>query len=106
MTIVGITPAEFTGLEISISPDIRVPIAMQAEMLNAESRLEDPGEWWLHIFGRLSDRDALKGLQQELDGMYQRSLALIPNAMTQERHLILRAGSRGQPSLQNASRSR
>src|SRR5262249_54098042 len=92
---------------------------------------ENPGEWWLQIFGRMTSRDALKGvpdknagagiigqktgavgdtlqgvppvvaLQQELDGMYQRSLALVPDAMTQERHLILRAGSRGQPSLQN-----
>jgi predicted permease len=131
MTIVGVTPEEFTGLEIGISPDIRVPIVMQAEMLNAESRLENPAEWWLQVFGRVGSRDALKGVpyknasvgvrgrnasavgdtlqgvpsivavQQELDGLYQRSLALIPNAMTQERHLILRAGSRGQPSLQN-----
>jgi predicted permease len=131
MTIVGVTPEEFTGLEIGISPDIRVPIVMQAEMLSAESRLENPAEWWLQVFGRVGSRDALKGVpyknasvgvrgrnasavgdtlqgvpsivavQQELDGLYQRSLALIPNAMTQERHLILRAGSRGQPSLQN-----
>ncbi|HEX7798636.1 MAG TPA: ABC transporter permease [Vicinamibacterales bacterium] len=140
MTIVGVTPAEFTGLEIGISPDIRVPIVMQAEMLNAESRLENPHEWWLQIFGRLADPDALKGVpyksvgggtdslppsrdalrrtavasaeagqsvptvvavQQQLDGLYQRSLALIPNGTAQERHLIMRAGSRGQPSLQN-----
>ena len=164
MTIVGVTPAEFTGLEIGVSPDIRVPIVMQAEMLNADSRLENPDEWWLQIFGRVASRDALKGvpykraggvagavgdtpqgaptvgglgdtlqgptvgrlgdtlqgaptvggvgdtlqgvptlvaIQQKIDGLYQRSLALIPNAMSQERHVIVRAGSRGQPSLQN-----
>jgi putative ABC transport system permease protein len=131
MTIVGVTPEEFTGLEIGISPDIRVPIVMQAEMLNAESRLENPAEWWLQVFGRVGSRDALKGVpyknasvgvrgrnaravgdtlqgvptvvavQQQLDGLYQRSLALIPDGTPQERHLIVRAGSRGQPSLQN-----
>src|SRR6185369_17664288 len=43
----------------------------------------------------------LVAIQQKIDGLYQRSLALIPNAMSQERHVIVRAGSRGQPSLQN-----
>ena len=62
MTIVGVTPEEFTGLEIGISPDIRVPIVMQAEMLSAESRLENPAEWWLQVFGRVGSRDALKGV--------------------------------------------
>src|SRR5262249_27248463 len=68
MTIVGVTPAEFTGLEIGISPDIRVPIVMQAEMLNAASRLENLDEWWVQIFGRLADRDALKGVPYKLVG--------------------------------------
>src|SRR5262245_2628636 len=68
MTIVGITPPEFTGIEIGTSQDIRVPIVMQADMLGSASRLENPGEWWLQIIGRVASRDvpqsqdALKGV--------------------------------------------
>jgi len=121
MTIVGITAREFTGIEIGVSPTIYVPVVMQPEMLGAASRLENPGEWWLQIVGRVASRDvpqswdALKGVpyqiqtavptraavQQELDAMYQRSLKQIPDATDQERHLIVRNGSRGQPALQN-----
>src|SRR5262245_34747902 len=123
MTIVGVSSPAFTGIEMGASPDIHVPIVMQAEMMGAESRLENPGEWWLQIIGR--SRNALKGvpdhapgapdavgdglqavpsrlaIQQELDAMYQRSLAGIPNGLSEARHLIVRDGSRGQPFLQN-----
>src|SRR5262245_59213599 len=72
MTIVGVTPPEFTGIEIGTSPDIRVPIVMQAEMLGSESRLENPEEWWLQIFGRVPSRDALKGVPYRNDGIVSR----------------------------------
>jgi predicted permease len=107
MTIVGVTPREFTGVEIGTAADIRVPLVMQAEMLGSPSRLENPGEWWVQVIGRLVSRDgrelvpSLIATQQELDALFQRSLAEISSEASPERHLLLRDGSRGQLSLQN-----
>src|SRR4029078_8063261 len=83
MTIVGVSPREFDGIEVGVSPDIRVPLVMQAEMLGSASRLETPGEWWVQILGRLapvgtapdpSIQRRMSAAQQELDAMYQRAL--------------------------------
>src|SRR5262245_25452135 len=102
MTIVGITPQTFTGIEAGVSPAFYVPIVMQADMLGSASRLENPGEWWLQIVGRMASPAVPRlTVQHELDAMYQRSLAQIPNGTAHERHLIVRDGSRGQPALQN-----
>jgi len=109
MTIVGVSPREFDGIEVGVSPDIRVPLVMQAEMLGARSRLESPGEWWLQIFGRLAPVGAaanprptvISAAQQELDAMFQRALKEISSDTAPARHLIVRDGSHGQSALRN-----
>lgn len=110
MTIVGITPREFDGIEVGVSTEIRVPLVMQAEMLGSASRLENPGEWWLQILGRLAPTGAaadqgvatrVSAAQQELDAMFQRALAEISSETSPARHLIVRDGSHGQTSLRN-----
>ncbi len=53
MTIIGVAPREFHGIEPGASPDIRVPISMQAEMHASKSRLDSPREWWLQIIARV-----------------------------------------------------
>jgi len=54
MTVIGVTPPGFDGLEAGKSKDVRVPITMQAEMwANAFVQLESRGDWWLSIAGRL-----------------------------------------------------
>ncbi len=52
-TIVGVTPAEFSGLEVGDSPDIYVPMMMEPAFRDAESWLEQPDYYWLRIVGRL-----------------------------------------------------
>ena len=94
MTIVGVTPPEFYGLQLGVSPDIRVPIVMQAEMLASQSRLEDPREWWVSIVGRLKPKVGREAAEQELDAMFQR---FSPG----DRHLIALDGSRGRLGLQS-----
>ena len=53
MTVIGVTPPAFHGLNVGSSVDIRVPMMMQAEMWGAESILESRGDWWLNVVGRL-----------------------------------------------------
>lgn len=53
MTVIGISPPRFDGLDIGQSADIRVPIVMQAEMWADRSLLESRGDWWLRLVARL-----------------------------------------------------
>jgi predicted permease len=49
-TVVGVTPASFTGLEIGRTFDIALPVCTAALW---DSRLEQRDRWWLTIMGRL-----------------------------------------------------
>ena len=53
MTIIGVTPPGFEGLELGGTEDVRVPITLQPYMHRSPSRLENAQEWWLQILGRL-----------------------------------------------------
>jgi len=107
MTIIGITPAEFPGIEIGTSPDIRVPIVMQAEMLGfrlaageparvvgADRRTSGVGTFGKGLLSGGRSLVTANAAQPELDAIFQRSLAAIPGDLSQERHVFLRDGSR------------
>jgi putative ABC transport system permease protein len=51
MTIIGIEPAWFEGLDVGNSPDIIVPVAAEPLLRPAWDRLNDRGSIWLRIFG-------------------------------------------------------
>ena len=52
MTVVGISPPGYAGLQVGFAPDVRVPITMEAEMYMSESMLNQRGDFWLEIVGR------------------------------------------------------
>jgi predicted permease len=54
MTVIGVTPPGFDGLEAGQSIDVRAPMMMRAEMWPAVyDQLESRGDWWLSMAGRL-----------------------------------------------------
>lgn len=53
MMVVGISPPGYTGLRVGNTPDVRVPVTMQAEMFSGGSMLSERGDYWLDIIGRL-----------------------------------------------------
>ena len=52
LTVIGVAPQEFFGIEPGNAPDIWAPLMMQ-EPISGISSLEEPGSWWLHLMGRL-----------------------------------------------------
>ena len=55
-TIIGVTPPEFSGLQVGDAPDISVPVMMQPQVMpDKEDRLGRPRNTvdWLTLFGRL-----------------------------------------------------
>jgi predicted permease len=64
VTIVGITPSGFTGLEPGVPTDITIPI-----VLNPGVRSK--GMWWLGVVGRLKDGVSPEPARAELDAGFQ-----------------------------------
>lgn len=53
MTVIGVSPPRFDGLDAGRSPDGMVPVMMQAQMFQRQSWLGNTGESWLGVVGRL-----------------------------------------------------
>jgi putative ABC transport system permease protein len=56
-TIVGVTPAWFTGVDVGQSFDVAVPLATEALIRGVESALDRRSTWWLSIMVRLKPAD-------------------------------------------------
>jgi predicted permease len=84
VTIVGVLPADFTGVQspASDAPDISVPLALlpqidvdsfapQIDPKVRPSRLEEPTYWWLQLIGRLKPGATSAQVQGNLAGVFE-----------------------------------
>jgi hypothetical protein len=55
VTIVGVLPPEFTGVEhpVGDAPDVSLPLALVPRFEVQGLQLSQPTFWWLHLMGRL-----------------------------------------------------
>lgn len=53
MTVVGVSGAGFTGVQVGQTPDIFIPISMKAQMTPNWDGLDNHRDYWLAIIGRL-----------------------------------------------------
>ena len=88
MTILGVTPPGFAGIELGFSPDIRLPIVMGT----SETRSNSPEEWWLQIIGRLGPNVDRGAATAELDTRLQASYATLPAEFIRHHLTLLPAG--------------
>ena len=51
--IIGVTPANFFGLEVGRSFDVAIPICGEAVLRGKNNRLDSGTDWWLSVTGRL-----------------------------------------------------
>ncbi len=64
--VIGVTPADFSGLEIGRSYDVAVPICSQATLWNAGNWLNEGTVWWLTVMGRLTPGETFKEASTKL----------------------------------------
>src|SRR6185369_6466265 len=78
LTVVGVTPPEFYGLEVGQSFDFAVPICADALLRGKNSRLDSGTNWWLMVTGRLKPGESLPqanaSLQSMSAGLFEASL--------------------------------
>jgi predicted permease len=64
VTIVGVTPPEFIGLQVGFPIDVTIPITLA-------DGTQSPQSWWLSVVGRLQDGAAVEQARADLDAMFQ-----------------------------------
>ena len=107
VTIVGVSPANFTGLQMGAPARIYVPLTTQPLLVpraqnGSVSLLNNPESWWIVVLARLRPDVPEARTQAELDvTLRQSAMATLPQAKGMEKfHLKLEPGARGLDSLQ------
>ncbi|HEY4741249.1 MAG: ABC transporter permease [Candidatus Acidiferrales bacterium] len=71
MTVIGVTRAGFTGIQIGQVSDVFVPLMMKAQMTPNWNGLDDWNDYWLGVFGRLKPSISLKQAQSGINLAYK-----------------------------------
>jgi predicted permease len=112
MTVVGVSPAGFHGIEVGADPDLYVPLAMKASMTPNWDGLGDRKHRWLNVMARLKPGVSLAQAKAGMDVLYKQILAedikLYPeaSALFRERFLakklVFLPGLRGRSDLRRS----
>jgi len=114
MTVVGVAPRGFDGVEVGSATDVYLPVAMQREAQPTwGSRLGDWRSRWLVCMARLRDGVSLERARAEANVVYARllhedlaHLDAAPESLRElflKRSLVLLPGSRGTSGLRDQS---
>jgi len=74
ITIVGVAPPAFTGVEVGSVSDVWYPIWMMAKTPNGAARFTRFSSWWITMLGRLKTGVSIKQGQAEIDVIYHQML--------------------------------
>ncbi len=74
VTIVGVTPADFRGVTLGVTPDVTVAMGSGADAFAGRGSLENGGNMWLRMIGRRKDGVSLPQVQARLEPIYQRTV--------------------------------
>ena len=80
MTIVGVAPEGFEGTQTGEKIDLYVPVLMaHVGLRSAEApMLDERGDWWLYVMGRLKPGVTREQAQAELSVLFKRALLANP----------------------------
>ena len=86
MTVVGVAPAEFFGVEPGLAPDLWVPLhwyAVEWAKLNGETSpekfLQDKRAWWVGVIGRIKPGVTDAAATAEMAVLFQQALQTATN---------------------------
>jgi predicted permease len=78
VTIVGVLPAEFTGVQRAVdeAPDVSMPMALEPQVTLQQSSLQRsllgaPNFWWVQVMGRLKPGVTAAQVQGNLAGVFR-----------------------------------
>ena len=110
MTVVGVLPRGFRGVEVGYNAEVMVPIMMKRQMTPTWDDLENRRSMWLHLFARLkpgvASEQAAAGLNVLFKQILQREIAEIAGGSERFRKLFLDKNIRVIPAQTGRSRLR
>ena len=98
LTVVGVAPREFGGLQPGLTPDLYIPLQVYVEHFRRAFAydLRDPRVWWLTAVGRLRPGISAAQAASEAAGLFRGSLGAAQTADGDTRPtLVTRPFSRG-----------
>src|SRR5207245_2724173 len=69
VSIVGVTPPHFSGLEVGLAADLTIPIALTTNSLKSRTL------WWFSVVGRLKEGAPAEAARAELDALFHTYMA-------------------------------
>ena len=74
-TVAGITPPDFVGAtDVGSAMDVTIPIAWEPQISGERSLMNEAGQWWLRIMGRLKPGATIEEAQASLAAPFQQSV--------------------------------
>src|SRR5207249_8845111 len=67
--VIGVTPANFYGVEVGRNFDVAVPICVEQIMDPEDSKLKTRYDWWLAVMGRLKPGVSLEQATSQLSAI-------------------------------------
>jgi putative ABC transport system permease protein len=91
-TIIGVTPPDFSGLEVSRTFDVAVPIGTEALIRGKEHSLEARSNWWLNVIVRRKPGQSLANATAAIRGIQPQVQAatMPPDWRAEDKSLYLR----------------
>ncbi len=108
-TVVGVTQAGFSGVQVGQSPDIFVPITMKPQMTPNRDGLDTRRDYWVAIIARLKPGMTIERAESGLQPTYHATLeedapSLKLTGAKKDQYvnqkILLKAGSHGRMTLQ------
>jgi predicted permease len=111
MTVVGVAPPGFFGVDVGGSPDVFVPLMMKAEMTPTWNDLDNRRSRWLTVLARLKPGVDIAQAETQINVPYrqinEQELLEIPNPSERfrkafvEKRLLVRPGQKGRPDFRS-----
>jgi predicted permease len=114
LTVVGVSRAGFSGVQVGQVPDLFIPITLKAQMTPNWDGLADRDDHWLAMIGRLKSGMSRSKAEADFAPIYHAMLETESPAKKSDsksrqefldRKLILDPGSKGRPILQHDTKA-